>query len=224
MTGAIEVFVRELAEIELDCVFNPYSDCCSLHDRPDAASRRRANLALALDAAIDGRARVVWIARDLGYRGGRRTGLALTDEVHLESFGALHGGAAPRKATHGPAIAERTAAVVWRMLDRIGEPVFLWNVFPLHPHEPGHPMSNRPHTRGERRACERFMHWVLDLVRPELAIAIGGDAHMAAEGLGIESVRVRHPSYGGQKTFVEQVEAVYGLPPVTRSCLLARAG
>jgi len=28
----------------------------------------------------------IWMGRDLGYRGGRRTGLALTDEAHLPLF------------------------------------------------------------------------------------------------------------------------------------------
>ena len=52
----------------------------------------------------------IWIARDLGYRGGRRTGVPLTDEVHLTHAAALMGGIALERATEGPAIAERTAA------------------------------------------------------------------------------------------------------------------
>jgi hypothetical protein len=56
-------------------------------------------------------------------------------------------------------VAERTSTVVWDMLARIGERVLLWNAFPLHPHEPGNPLSNRVHTRAEREPT-----WLLTLV------------------------------------------------------------
>jgi hypothetical protein len=182
-----------------------------LHDRPDAAARRRQNLELSLSTAVDLGVRTIWIARDLGYRGGRRTGLALTDEMHLGAYSALFRGLPVEKATKGPAVGERTANVIWRLLTRIDEPVFLWNVFPLHPHEPDDPMSNRCHTAKEREACCEFFHAVIDLLQPEKVVAIGGDAHRAIETLGISSVQVRHPSYGGQSIFVRQIEEAYGL-------------
>lgn len=213
MSAAVDRFVQALSAVTLENVFNPYADRCPLHDRNDAPSRRQKNLALSLNTAIELQVRTIWIARDLGYRGGRRTGLALTDEVHLESFSMLFQGLPVAKATKGPAVAERTAAVIWMMLQRLEEPVFLWNVFPLHPHEPDEPMSNRCHTRRERQACDRFLHEILDLLQPDTVIAIGGDAHRAVEELGVESIQVRHPSYGGQNTFVAQIEEVYALPP-----------
>jgi hypothetical protein len=200
-----------LSAVHLDNVFNPYSDHCALHDRPDAAARRRQNLELSLSTAVDLGIRTIWIARDLGYRGGRRTGLALTDEMHLDAYSRLFCGLPVEKATKGPAIGERTANIIWRMLARIGEPVFLWNVFPLHPHEPDDPMSNRCHTAREREACGDFFHAIVDLLQPQKIIAIGGDAHRAVESLGIGNIQVRHPSYGGQNVFIRQIEEVYDL-------------
>jgi len=211
MNAHARSFTAALSAIQLDNVFNPYSDHCALHDRPDAAARRRQNLELSLSRAVDFGVRTIWIARDLGYRGGRRTGLALTDEMHLDAYSALFRGLPVEKATKGPAIGERTANVIWRMLARIGEPVFLWNVFPLHPHEPDDPMSNRRHTAREREACGEFFHAIVDLLQPDKVIAIGGDAHRAVESLGIRSVQVRHPSYGGQNVFIRQVEEAYAL-------------
>jgi uracil-DNA glycosylase len=137
--------------------------------------------------------------------------LALTDEVHLDAYSTLFRGLAVEKATKGPAVGERTANVIWRMLSRIGEPVFLWNVFPLHPHEPDDPMSNRCHTARERAACGDFFHGLIEMLRPEKIIAIGGDAHRAVESLGISSIQVRHPSYGGQNVFIRQIEQAYEL-------------
>lgn len=213
MSAAVDTFVQALSSVTLEHVFNPYAERCPLHDRRDAPQRRQQNLALSLETAIDLQVRTVWIARDLGYRGGRRTGLALTDEVHLDSYSSLFQGLRVAKATKGPAVGERTASVIWQMLLRLGEPVFLWNVFPLHPHEPDDPMSNRCHTRRERETCARFLHEILDLLQPETVIAIGGDAHRAVDALGIEALQVRHPSYGGQNTFIAQIEAAYALPP-----------
>ncbi len=222
MTVAVDRFVEALSAITLEHVFNPYSDRCALHDRSDAPGRRQKNLALSLNMAIDLKVRTIWIARDLGYRGGRRTGLALTDEVHLESYSTLFSGLPVVKATKGPAVAERTAAVIWSMLLRVGEPVFLWNVFPLHPHQPDEPMSNRCHTKRERDACDRFLHEVLALLQPDTVVSIGGDAHRTVEELGVESIQVRHPSYGGQNTFIAQIEDVYALPRRRSRDLLTR--
>lgn len=211
MNAHIRSFTDALSAVQLDNVFNPYADHCALHDRPDAVARRRQNLELSLSTAVNLDVRTIWIARDLGYRGGRRTGLALTDEMHLNAYSTLFRGLPVEKATKGPAVGERTANVIWRMLARIDEPVFLWNVFPLHPHEPNDPMSNRCHTARERDACGEFFHRIVDLLQPEKIIAIGGDAHRAVESLGINSVRVRHPSYGGQNVFIGQIEEVYSL-------------
>lgn len=216
MNAHTRSFIDALSAVQLNNVFNPYADHCALHDRDDAAARRRRNLELSLLTAVDLGVRTIWIARDLGYRGGRRTGLALTDEMHLDAYSELFRGLPVAKATKGPAVGERTANVIWRMLARTGEPVFLWNVFPLHPHEPDDPMSNRCHTARERDACGEFFHAIVDLLQPEKIIAIGGDAHRAVESLGISSVQVRHPSYGGQNVFIRQIEEAYDLEvPVT---------
>ena len=67
----------------------------------------------------------MWIARDLGYRGGRRTGVPLTDDVHLECVSRLFGGLPVKRATLGPVVAERTAAVIWSVLNHINCQVFL---------------------------------------------------------------------------------------------------
>lgn len=209
--SVVEDFVAMVADLRFNDAFNPYSDVCSDFDRPDAAAIRRANLTAALDAALTKGVDSVWIARDLGYRGGRRTGLALTDEVHLGAHASLLGTEGFQRSTLGPVAAERTATVIWRMLIEIRRPVFLWNVFPLHPHEPGHPMTNRSHTRSERHACRHVLVTLLNLLSPQSVLAIGRDAEMAMADLGIPAKQVRHPSYGGQPEFIAGITKHYGL-------------
>jgi len=205
-----ESFTDVLSQTRLPSVFNPYADCCPVHDRPDAARLRRCNLVRYLEAALIARVDTIWIARDLGYRGGRRTGVPLTDEVHLDQAGALMGGIALDRATRGPAVAERTAAIVWNVLSRIGEPAVLWNIFPLHPHEPDDPFSNRCHTRAERDATWPLLIAVISMIKPRRIVAIGRDAGMALTNLDIPVEVVRHPSYGGQTEFVSGVRQIYG--------------
>lgn len=203
-------FVRTLSRIRLDGVFNPYGERCGLCDRADADRRRRANLRALLDAAIRMRVDSLWVARDLGYRGGRRTGLPLTDEEHLPALSQAYGGLALRRATKGLPVAERTAAVIWKMLAQVDQPIFLWNVFPLHPFEPGRPLSNRRHTRAERRTCQDLFFALLDALQPRRIVAIGRDAHDTLDEFGLDHHSVRHPSYGGQAAFAEGVSRLYG--------------
>lgn len=206
-----QLFISELARFDLPAVFNPWSNHCWSFDRPAAVSLRRRNLERVLNAALDAQVETIWIARDLGYRGGRRTGLPLTDEMHLRVAGELFGGISLERATKGPAVAERTAAVVWRVLQAIREPVVLWNVFPFHPHLPDDPQSNRCHTRAERQATWPLLQQLIEMIRPKQIVAIGRDAHASVMQLGIPCVPVRHPSYGGQSDFVAGLAAIYGL-------------
>jgi hypothetical protein len=204
-------FVDAVAAVRLDHVFNPYSDRCTLHDRADAPQRRRANLLAFVEAAFEDGIDSVWIARDLGYRGGRRTGLPLTDELHLHTFSQIYGGLSLSRATKGPPVAERTAAIIWKVLAQINKPVFLWNVFPLHPFEPGDQLSNRCHTRAEREVFRDLLFTLMKMLRPKNIIAIGRDAQHSLQELAIDCYPVRHPSYGGQGEFVRGMNELYGL-------------
>ena len=153
----------------------------------------------------------MWIARDLGYRSGRRTGIPITDELHLARAAAMMGGVQLNRATLGPPVAERTSTVVWRMLARIGDPILLWNAFPLHPHEPKDPLSNRGHTRAERQATWPLTLALIGMVHPNRIVAIGRDAADALAGGDVPACGVRHPSQGGQREFVAGMREIYGI-------------
>jgi hypothetical protein len=107
-------------------------------------------------------------------------------------------------------VAERTAAIVWRVLSCVRQPVVLWNVFPLHPHEPGDPFSNRCNTRGEHEITWPLRTALIDMIRPKQMVAIGGDAGLALSAINVPVHVVRHPSYGGQAEFIAGICALYG--------------
>lgn len=205
-------FVEALARLRLPSVFNPYSDRCSHYDLPDAPARRRANLQAHLQAVIDQSVDTMWVGRDLGHRGGRRTGIALTDEANLTALSASFSSELQiTRATVGPLVAERTAAVVWRMLAQLQEPVFTWNVFPLHPHEMGAQLTNRCHTRAERLLTRPLLLQLLDLIKPTRIVAIGNDAQTGLNDLGVDCFKVRHPSYGGISDFERGIASIHGV-------------
>jgi hypothetical protein len=205
-------YVGSLCSVSLPNVFNPYRDQCTAHDLEGAPRLRRDTLLRLLEAAAASELDAIWIGRDLGYRGGRRTGLALTDDIHVSAH-ADRWGVKGERATTGDPVAERTAAVIWHVLARIRAPIFLWNVFPLHPHEPHEAFTNRAHSSFERGIGEDLLAELINLLRPRRIIAIGNDAAKAAVRVAasMQIAHTRHPSYGGQATFVRQVSALYGL-------------
>lgn len=204
-------FVCALAAVELPNVFNPYRDVCNVADAADAPAIRRGNLTCYFEA-LQSADTTLWLGRDLGYRGGRRTGIALTDEFHLERLAQIYQISGLTKATSDHKLEkERTATEVWKLLLEIPQRVFLWNAFPFHPHEPGKPLTNRRHTRREFSLCADVLLELVAFLRPDPIVALGADAERALLQLGLKCRRVRHPSYGGQTDFAKQIRAIYEL-------------
>jgi hypothetical protein len=203
-------FVRAVCNLRFEHSFNPYTDRCLVHDRSDAPSTRAVALNAMIESASTQPVDAIWVGRDLGYRGGRRTGLALTDEVNASAH-MRRWGVEVERPTVGAIVAERTAAVIWTMLAQIDARVFLWNVFPLHPHEPEQPFTNRLHNSKERRAGEAILAQLIEILQPRRIFAIGNDAAQAVGRIGAHQpvVTVRHPSYGGQTQFLKQIRDAY---------------
>jgi uracil-DNA glycosylase len=208
----VDEFVDELSSISLPNVFNPYRDVCIFADHPASPSLRCQNVTFFLKAMLKYETRSLWLGRDLGYRGGRRTGIALTDEFHLDGLRNTFGVFGIVKATSDEEpTKERTATEVWKVLSRIREPVLLWNAFPFHPFDEDEPFSNRRHTAREFHLCQHILTALFDWLKPTTVIALGADAEAAVVNIGYTCHRVRHPSYGGQTDFAREVCKMYGL-------------
>lgn len=216
-------FVQAMAAIQLPNVFNPYADICPVYDQKNAAAVRRRGLQTLLASIQALGIDTIWMGRDLGYRGGRRTGLALTDEMRLVQFPEIYPGTEAVKATMGPAVAERTAAEIWAVLAQLDLPPLLWNVFPFHPHEPDQPFTNRKFTASELKVADALNRQLISWLGIRRIIAIGQDAAHYAEQFGVSVSCVRHPSYGGVTEFREGIRKLYGLRALSQRHVAVQA-
>lgn len=205
----VENFVDELSSYSSSKAFNPWNSNCSETDFENSFSVRQENLRSVLHACVDTQDVDVWIGRDLGWRGGRRTGIALVDEASLKNYARSLDLPELVKATAGPVMRERTATEIHLARARISKRIFFWNVFPFHPHEQDRPHTNRMHTRSERETGLYFLMKVLELMPVRRVITIGNDATRAIREAEIQCFPVRHPSYGGQKDFHQQINFHY---------------
>ena len=113
----VNEFVDELRSISLPNVFNPYRDVC-ISGSPGICNSPMSEFDFFLKAMLRSESRSLWLGRDLGYRGGRRTGIALTDEFHLDVLQDTFGVFGIVKATlDANATKERTATEVWKLLE-----------------------------------------------------------------------------------------------------------
>ena len=204
--------VSMVRDLKFPNTFNPYIERCEQHDKPRAPEIRTGVLLDILCAAGKADIDAIWIGRDLGHRGGRRTGLALTDDFWFSAH-TRRWGVDVDRPTRGPMVRERTATIVWEMLELIEENVFLWNVFPVHPFPEDDMYRNRAHIAIERDAGMAVLVRLAAFLRPRRIIAIGKDSARALgnEMMEVDVSAVRHPSYGGERQFREQIASLYSL-------------
>lgn len=104
---------------------------------------------------------------------------------------------------------EATATAVWQAISHLPNPPLLWNVLPFHPHEKERPFSNRTPTREEVELGRPFLTHLLTLFPIQTLIAVGNQADRALGRWGYEHEAVRHPAYGGQRVFQEELAQIF---------------
>lgn len=209
----IDGLIQTIKDTCFENVFNPYVHNCKVHDNKQSCQIREENLRVYLNKHLKQKPEIIWLGRDLGYRGGRRTGIPLTDEMHLAILNQSLGTNKIVKATSTETVKEMTAREIWKLASHFSLPPFLWNVFPYHPYAQDNAMSNRSHSRKEFQTSQKILETVLDIFEFKYYFALGRDAYAALDDMGLKPVYVRHPSHGGQrefsKTIIEETPRVY---------------
>ncbi len=202
--------------------FNPYTMYCPRHDRVEAHGIRSEMLERILARAFSMSDVHLWVGREPGWRGARRTGLALTDDFHVGSYLRRWGVPEPEQLPTLTNLGEATATAVWRAIDTLPDdiPLFLWNVCPLHCHDPGDEMTNRPARGSEISDGFSLLLDLMRFLKPVRVVSVGADSWKQCErikesyshGMGVgDWCRVRHPSHGGARIFREQILDCYGI-------------
>lgn len=198
----VERFVDALSHVALS------DRACNQYARGDAGNAiRRANLRRYLEAMRTIGPRLLLVAEAVSYRGGRLTGIAFTSESVMLCSGIP--GSGYRKATVSDRLStEASATMVWATIRGMTPLPLLWNAFPFHPFARGNPSSNRMPSNTELAIGERFIASLLRIFPIERVIAIGNPADTSLTRMGIEHIKVRHPSQGGKRKFTEGMARV----------------
>lgn len=95
----------------------------------------------------------------------------------------------------------------------------LWNAFPLHPHEPNDPRSNRKPNAAELKAGLDLLQIVIEgrrvlcvgqVARKQVAKVLGRDVPDAQNAdAHSRAIVVRHPSYGGSTQFTSESKEAF---------------
>jgi uracil-DNA glycosylase len=197
---AVDAFVERLADSPAgQNSVNPFD-----HSDRDNAIRRR-NLALYLGQLAQRRPSTLLLGEAPSYRGMRVTGVPFTNTTILRRgiphFGLL-GTANGFDVPDAPRVAaEPTATVMWNALAELAFLPLLWSAYPLHPHRPGNPLSNRRPSVSEAREWAWSWRELMDVFSIGSVVAVGNVARDILSKSGLSVPHVRHPSQGGRDKF-----------------------
>lgn len=196
----IDPFVTQLRQAKppADCI-NPW------RGRSAVVKMRQANLKLYLDEMAEKKPPVLLVGEAPGYRGCGRTGVPFTSErILAEGAAGLFGGQASYKISESrPPISEASATIVWGVLAQFPQNLpLIWNAFPFHPHKPGLVTSNRPPKVSELSLGALFLRKLLNLFPSvQTVVAVGNRADDCLNRMGVDHLKIRHPSHGGKQDF-----------------------
>ena len=195
----ITEFVASLAQREsTDTVANPYECKAKAH-----------NLEIYLRAALES-PHIVFIGEAPGYHGCAKTGIPFTSSEQLQIGVHPFIDSIMNQIQSTDADSEMTAKCFWEAMAQNNIIPIAWNVFPFHPHQSGNQNSNRTPDEDEIEEGTEYLYALLNLVSLKCIIAVGGKAHALLTSLQIEHLHVRHPSFGGQTIFKEQIKKWFG--------------
>jgi len=195
VSDSLTRFVAELAEITIGATVNPYSVYEPTLDREGGAAIRAANLAAYLGARPH--PRLMLVGEAPGYRGCRFSGIAFTSERSLPP--------GRHSSLHPKGWVEPSATIIGGALVLAGltDETVMWNACPLHP-AGATPLSNRTPTRAELEAGRLWLTRLIELLEPELIVAVGRSAAAALPGAPL----IRHPANGGASACRSGIAAI----------------
>jgi len=143
-----------------------------------------------------------------GYNGCRLTGVPFTSEYIVENGvckGKVFGKDNGYKVCNIKAKKEQSASAMWSVLQDLKRLPLLWNAFPFHPYKEGDKNSNRKPKAKELEIGRVYLLELIGIFKIKHVIAVGNVADNILNKMGVEHIKIRHPSYGGRAEFEEQL-------------------
>ncbi len=197
-----------LTKVSKSRLFNPYTDICQKYDTEESPFIRKNNLLQYLSLIENRKVTSLLIGEAPGYAGCRRTGIPFTCEFTLKNLNRAFRLRIKRATSYETEpFNERSATKVWKTLDKLENPPFLWNIIPFHPHPIDDQLSNRTPSAEDYKVSRKVTEYFLESTRDvfDRIFAIGNVSLKYLTRLGYDCEYIRHPSYGGGPKFVEGI-------------------
>ena len=198
----IRQFVNHLARRgDRPKTFNPYRN-------PDLA----ANLNLYLMTLKQHSNRpMLLVGEALGFKGGRLTGIPFSCGDVFTRFNHPLLAELKSKLILSSRESENTATMVWEYLTEKQQTPLFWNAFPFHPYHYRRPKTNRAPTVKEIQQGSIYLKQLADIFQPPVIAGIGRKGQLAAHKAFPDQViqRIRHPSFGGKREFIEGMDKLF---------------
>lgn|SRR5690606_2253908 len=154
---------------------------------------------------------VLMVGEALGYKGGRLTGIPFSCGDMYSRFNHPLLLELKSKFILTSQESENTATMVWEYLTEKQQTPLFWNAFPFHPYQVRRPKTNRAPTAKEIQQGSRYLQQLADIFQPTTIAGIGRKGQLAAQKAFPNHAiqRIRHPSFGGKREFIEGMNALF---------------
>lgn len=212
MNKKLKLIISELSKQSFEDSFNPYKDTCDYFDAKNSYKVRKKNLEEYLEYFSKLNTIDLWIGRDLGYKGGRRTGIPFTSENNIEKLNLKLGLNLKILSNSKIISSEVSANTIWEIFNDLPSNIIFWNIYPFHPYETNNQLTNRKFNREEEIFGLRILELLITSLNIKRIICIGNDSVNSLKKIkfvDIPIASVRHPSYGGITIFKTQMKNLY---------------
>ncbi len=165
------------------------------------AQRRLKNITKYLSYYVTNPPKYILIGEAPGHKGCALSGIPFTSQYVISNSNFFKN----KIYISGGAEKENTATIMWSLFDDIERYPLLWNAFPFHPHKKNSIKTNRKPNKRELQEGLLYINILKDIFPKAKLIAVGNVAFHSLDSLGLNIQKVRHPSFGGKKYFLEQM-------------------
>ncbi len=208
MNPSVDAFVQSLIDAKMGDhrAINPYAD-------PVRAENLRRWLALVDQSSVT----ALFIGEAPGKHGAALTGIPFVSPNLMTSLDSelwqLTYGSYRVPSEVDPQHREATATIFWRHVSFAFKdlpPPLTWNAYPFWPIEVDHggEESNRKPTKHELKKGTKWLRKIVAMFPELLPVAVGRVAQDACNSIGVASIGIRHPSFGGASEFAKGVNLV----------------